>query len=392
MELRYTPEQDDFRAEVRAWLAENVPTEPRPLDLAGMRAYDCDWQRRQFDGGWAGISWPTQYGGLGASTIDQIIWFEELAVAHAPQQGVNFVAVSNVGPALITLGTEAQKERYLMPILRGEEVWCEGFSEPDAGSDLASLRTKAVVDGDRLIVNGQKIWSTFSPVADLQQLLVRTSSDGPKQHGITCVICPLDTPGVTVRPIETMAGDCDFAEVFYDDVELPLENVVGEVDDGWRATTTTFGVDRSTALTGRIMALGEMVEELIRMAAARPGPSGTGIALDDAEVARSLGRLRADASALRAMAYLGLSRAIRTGSPGAEGSMLRLAEGEFTQSVTEFAMDLLGPDGLRWTDPTRYSGEWSNDYLWGRSRTISGGSKDIQRNIIGDRVLGLPRK
>jgi alkylation response protein AidB-like acyl-CoA dehydrogenase len=392
MDLTFTPAQQEFRQEVRQWLHENVPRDTSSHhDFAEMRAFDTAWQRRQFEGGWAGIAWPTEYGGRGLSPVEQLIWYEEYAKAGAPYIRTCFVGINHGGPTLIMRGTEEQKKRYLPPILRGEEVWCQGFSEPDAGSDLANLRTRGVVDGERIIVNGQKIWTSYAWAAEFQELLIRTNPEVPRHRGISWVICPMGLPGIDVRPIETMAGDVDFCEVFYDNVEVPLENVVGGLDNGWDVAMTTLSFERGTAFMAEQVALAEMVEKLIEMAKSRPAPGGRRPAIHDEEFARRLGTLRAEVAALRAMTYLGVSRNIRRGQPGVEGSFLRLSVGELMQRISQLAMDLLGIDGLAWTEPARHRGHWSNDYLYSFSRTISAGTKDIQRNIIGERLLGLPR-
>src|SRR5262249_34622850 len=233
MNLTLTDNERAFREEVRDWLHQHKPREKRPRTGEEMRAYDVAWQRAQWDGGWAGINWPREYGGRGLSLLEQVIWHEEYARADAPYIGCCFVGVNHGGPTLIMRGTEGQKRFHLPRILTGDAVWCQGFSEPGAGSDLASLKTRAVIDGDHLVVNGQKIWTSFAHVADYQELLVRTDSSGAKQHGITWVVCDMHTPGIDVRPIETMAGDFHFCEVFYTDVRIPLANIVGEVNQGW---------------------------------------------------------------------------------------------------------------------------------------------------------------
>jgi alkylation response protein AidB-like acyl-CoA dehydrogenase len=284
-------------------------------------AYYAAWQRRQFEAGWAGIGWPVQYGGRGLSPVEQVIWYEELARAHAPHAGTNFVGINNVGPALMICGTEDQKKRYLEPILRGDEVWCQGFSEPDAGSDLASLRTRGDHHGDRLVVNGQKIWTSYAWAADFQQLLVRTDPSASKQRGITCVICPMDLPGIEIRPITTMAGDADFCEVFYTDVEIPVANVLGELNGGWNVVATTLLFERGTAFTAEQVALAEMVEALIDLTRTDPLPGAGQPLVHDDEIRRELGRLRTEVSALRAMTYLGVSRMADEAKPSAHGSI-----------------------------------------------------------------------
>jgi alkylation response protein AidB-like acyl-CoA dehydrogenase len=392
MELTFTSQQAAFREEVSTWLRENLPAEPPPHgDFAEMVAYDMAWQRRQYDGGWAGISWPKEHGGRGLSAVEQLIWFEEYARANAPTGRTNFVGVSHAGPTLINRGTEEQKSAHLPRILSGDEVWCQGFSEPGAGSDLASLRTRGVIDGDKVIVNGQKVWTSFAWAAQFQELLIRTDPQAPRHKGITWIICDMSTPGITVRPIKTMAGDEDFCEVFYDDVEIPLANVVGEVNDGWNVAMTTLSFERGTAFMSEQVALSNAVDRLIQMAGERRVPRTGRLAIDDDEFRLRLATVRAEVLTLRSMTYLGMSRNMRREQPGPEGSFLRLSVGETMQRIALLAMDMLGAEGLIATPPIRRRGNWSNDYLYSFSRTISAGTKDIQRNLIGERILGLPR-
>ena len=392
MDLTFTAEQVEFRAEVRTWLEENVPREAPPHgDFAEMREYDTAWQRRQYEGGWAGISWPKEYGGRGLSPIEQLIWYEEYARAGAPYIRTCFVGINHAGPTLIKRGTEEQKRRHLRRILSGEDVWCQGFSEPGAGSDLASLRTRGRIEGDEIHVSGQKIWTSYAWAAQWQELLVVTDSDAPRHKNISWVICPMDAPGIEIRPIKTMSGDADFCEVFYDDVVIPLENVVGELNDGWRVAQTTLSFERGTAFISEQLILSQTVEQLIHLARTHVLDSTGRPAIESDEIVQRLSTLRAEVTALRAMTYLGVSRNIRRDQPGPEGSMLRLTLGECLQRTSQLAMDILGVDGLLWSEPARRRGNWSNDYLYSFSRTISAGTKDIQRNIIGERVLGLPR-
>jgi alkylation response protein AidB-like acyl-CoA dehydrogenase len=392
VDLTFTREQDDLRQEVRTWLEENVPREGGESgDFATMRAFDTKWQRTQYDGGWAGIGWPKEYGGRGLSAVEQLIWFEEYVRAHAPYIRCCFTGINHGGPTLIMRGNEEQKQAHLQAILRGDEVWCQGFSEPEAGSDLASLRTRGVVDGDRLIINGQKVWTSYAWAAEYQELLVRTDPEAPKHKGITWVICPMDTPGIEVRPIQTMAGDEDFCEVFYTDVEVPLSNVVGGLNNGWDVAMTTLSFERGTGFMAESVALARMVDELVELAGLRRVPGTRHLAIDDDEFTHRLGVLRAEVAALRSMTLLGVSRNARQSQPGVEGSFLRLSVGEIMQRICQLAMEMLGLKGLEWTAPERHQSLWSNDYLWSFSRTISAGTKDIQRNIIGERLLGLPR-
>ncbi|HVV08094.1 acyl-CoA dehydrogenase family protein [Amycolatopsis sp.] len=390
MDLDFSAAQQDFRDEVRTWLAEHKPREPRPHDAAGIRAYDLDWQRTQYEGGWAGIAWPTEYGGRGLSLLEQLIWYEEYGRAGLPSLDSTFVGLNHAGPTLIERANEAQCSAHLPPILRGDVVWCQGFSEPEAGSDLASLRTRGVVDGDELVVSGQKIWTSNADLADWQELLVRTDTSVPKHRGITWIICDMRSPGVDARPIETMDGAHEFCEVFYDEVRIPLSNVVGELNDGWSVAMSTLSFERGTAFTAGQVRLASTVEALIALAAERPGPLRRGSALDDEELARRLATMRAEVAALRALTYSAISRSAREGTPGPEGSIVKLYFSELEKRAARLSMDLLGADSLRYR--SRWlPGGWTGGYLQSFASTIGGGTSEVQRNIIGDRVLGLPR-
>jgi alkylation response protein AidB-like acyl-CoA dehydrogenase len=391
VEIRFSPAEEAFRAEARAWLAANVPRDrPARTDLTARRAFDLAWQRRLFDAGWAGISWPKEYGGRGASLMEQLVWFEEYARAGAPEITTTFVGLNHAGPTLIACGSEEQKAFHLPHILGGKVIWCQGFSEPNAGSDLASLQTRAVIDGDHLVVNGQKIWTSYGNIAEFQELLVRTDPAEPRHRGITWVICPMDAPGIDIRPITTLTGDHDFCEVFYDNVRVPLANVVGKINDGWRVAMATLSFERGTAFLSEQVRLSRRIEDLAAVARTVPGSGGRRRAIDDDDIARRLARASAEVDAMRAMSYRSISLAARTGMPGAEASMIRLFFSELVQRIDVLAMDMLGAAAV-----TAREGEpaarWATSYLTGLSQTIGGGTKDIQRNIIGERVLGLPR-
>ena len=391
MDLDFSPEQLQFRDEVRTWLGEHAPREQRPEEPTAMREFDTGWQRTQWEGGWAGIAWPEQYGGRGLTLVQQLIWYEEYARAGLPGIDACFVGLSHAGPTLMTRASEEQREYHLPRILRGEVVWCQGFSEPGAGSDLAALSTRASIDGDELVVTGQKIWTSFANIADHQELLVRTTRGDSKHHGITWVICDMDTPGIDIRPIETIEGGAEFCEVFYDDVRIPLANVVGEVDDGWRVAMSTLSFERGTAFTAQQVRLASTVEKLIDAAREHTGPDGRRPAIADDEIARRLATARAEVTALRAMTYAGVCRNMRTETPGPEGSMLKLYYAEVAKEVGRLAMDVLGPDALRFVSRWVPRGGWTGNYFYSFSQSIGGGTSEIQRNIIGDRVLGLPR-
>ena len=379
-----------FRDEVRTWFHDHRPRERRPRHGQPMREFDLGWQRVQYEGGWAGINWPVEYGGRGLSLLQQVIWYEEYAKLGLPGIDSCFVGNAHAGPTLIARATEEQKRKHLEAILRGDVVWAQGFSEPEAGSDLASLRTRAEVDGDELVVTGQKVWTSFADVADWQELLVRTDPLAPKHKGITWVICDMHSPGIEVRPIDTIDGDHHFAEVFYDGVRIPMSNVVGAVNDGWSVAMSTLSFERGTAFTASQTKLAETVEQLIDLARKRPGPDGRRPAIADDEIARDLATARAEVAALRAMTYAGVSRNARRPEPGPEGSILKLFYAELAQRVYQLAISILGADGLR-VGAAGDEPDWHHDYLSSYSYSIGGGTSEIMRNIIGERVLGLPR-
>lgn len=393
MNLDLTAEEQAFREEARTWLREHLPTEPRPPEGREMREFDLAWQRTLYEGGWAGINWPREYGGRGLTDIQQMIWYEEFARADPPftlNNSCTFVGNLHGGPTLFACGDEDQKARHLPRILRGEEVWCQGFSEPGAGSDLASLSTRGEIDGDELVVTGQKTWTSYAHVADVQELLVRTDPSAPKHKGITWVICDMRSPGIEIREIRTMSHVTDFCDVFYDEVRIPLSNVVGGLHNGWRTAMSTLSFERGTAFMADQVELAATVERLIDEARTRTGPDGRRPAIQDDELARRLATARAEVAALRSMTIAGISRNARTEVPGPEGSMIRLFHGELHKRVYQLALDVIGPDALRLT-PVDGDGVWTGPYLQSFAYTIGGGTTDIQRNIIGERVLGLPR-
>ncbi|MET0287676.1 MAG: acyl-CoA dehydrogenase family protein [Polyangiales bacterium] len=365
-----------FRANARAWLNEHAPKTTAPIDGPESRAYALAWQRTQARGGWAGLAWPAEHGGRGASILEQIVWSEENVRAGAPTAiAPTFVSLNHAGPTLIACGTEAQKAFHLPKILQGEVIWCQGFSEPGTGSDLGSLKARGTVDGDDLVIEGQKIWCSFADIADYQELLVRTDPDAKTSRALSWVICPMNLPGITVRPIRTMAGAYKFCEVFYDSVRVPLSNVVGGLHNGWATAMSTLAFERGTSSLALLLALLQQVEGLL---AACPAERPT--------LRARFAQLRAEGAAVRAMAYrLALDSGEST--PDAIGSMVRVSFAEYAQRVTSAAVDLYGVDapeviGLHGI---------GHEYLDAFSETIAGGTSEIQRNIIGERVLGLPK-
>ena len=394
MDLRYTEADEKFRRELRAWLADAVAAHgppPPSHDWEARRAYDTGWQRKLFDAGYAGIHWPRAYGGREASLSEQLIYYEETARARAPYVGVNFVGLLHGGPTLIAEGTEEQKARHLPRILRGEEVWCQGFSEPGAGSDLASLSTRAVRDKDVYRVTGHKIWCSFAHCADYGELLVRTDPHAPKHKGITWLILPMDAPGIEIRPLPTLVGEGDFSEVFLEDVPVPVANRVGEENDGWRVTNVTLRFERGTAFAGDIATLRQLLGELAELA--RRITSQGARAAEDRLLRRRIGHFAAEIDALWAMVKLSVSRAAQTGVPGLEGSAIKLFYSELNQRVGELAFDLLGRAGLSREEIPGYPNQTAvHRALQGLALTIAAGSSQIQRNIISERILGLPKE
>jgi alkylation response protein AidB-like acyl-CoA dehydrogenase len=389
MEYRESIDEARFREEVREWLHAHKPQEPRPHGpFADQMVYDRAWQRTQYEGGWAGISWPKDYGGRGLSLSQQLIWCEEYAQAHCPTVHDScWLGLNHAGPTLIERGTQAHKAFHLPRILMGEATWCQGFSEPGAGSDLASLRTRGMVDGDHLVVNGQKIWTTLAHLADYQELLVRTGSEDSRHRGLTWVICDMHSPGVDVRPIEALDGQFHTCEVFYDDVRIPLSNVVGEIDGGWSVAMTTFKFERGSASFAAFCEIATWLEDIISYARSHPKIRGSRPVIEQEALAYRLATARAQVQAVRALMLRMVSAGEHGTESDSEASLMRLAASELEQTVMRLAVDVLGPDGLSRT--VRH--DWMLAYLEAFAETIAGGTSEIQRNIIGERVLGLPR-
>jgi alkylation response protein AidB-like acyl-CoA dehydrogenase len=392
VEFATTAEETAFRQEVRSWLGENVPKTPRPpITLEGheQAAFMKAWQKKLFDAGWAGISWPKAYGGRGRSPQEQVIWYEEYARVKAPDASCLFVGLNHGGPTLIVEGSEEQKAFHLPKILSGEVLWCQGFSEPGAGSDLANIRTRGRVEGDELVVNGQKIWTSFAQVADYQELLVRTEEGSQRGRGLTWIICDMKLPGITVRPIESLDHEHHNCEVFYDEVRIPLANVVGGLGNGWKVAMATLSFERGTAFMESQLRLSVTLDRLIAKARTTTGPDGRP-AIEDGHYAARLGELRAQVAALRAMTYMGASRNLRQALPGPEGTFVALRLAELKQEVMRLGMEIFGHEGLAEHD-FLIPEEWVHQYLYSYAATIGGGTSEVRRNIIAERVLGLPR-
>jgi alkylation response protein AidB-like acyl-CoA dehydrogenase len=391
MDLRYSREDEAFRVEIRAWLAKEVPAHgppPSAEDWPARRAYDTAWQRVLHDAGLAGLAWPAEFGGRGLPITQQLVYLEEYARAGAPYIGVNFVGLMHAGPTLIAEGTDAQRAFHLPRILRGESVWCQGFSEPQAGSDLASLRTRAGRRGDEYVVSGQKVWSTRAQVADYCELLVRTDASAPKHKGITWLILDMHQPGVSVRPMRTLDGESHFCEVFFDEARVPIASRVGAENDGWRIANVTLRFERGTAFAQHIITMRTEVLRLASFALSRRSARGTG--WDD--LRREIGRLYASVEALWSMTQMCVTNAERTGAPSPLGSAIKLRYSELCQEIAELALRVTGRpiigagdfDGVRTSDVVR-------DFLWSFQTTIAAGTSQIQRNLIAQRILGMPK-
>ena len=387
MNFEFSAEDNAFRQEVRDWLVANALREARPRGGRPMREFDLEWQRRKYRGGWAGLSWPQLLGGRGLSLIRQMIWYEETARAEAPGLGCLSIALNHAGPTIIGRGTEQQKAFHLPQILRGDVVWCQGFSEPNAGSDLAGIRLAGRVEGDSIIVSGQKIWSSHAQVADFQELLVRTDPTLGRHKGISWVICDMTSPGITVRPINTLAGDQHFCEVFYEDVKIPLASVVGEVNDGWRVAMMTLANERGGTTLSHAAELGRVVDRLIALAHERTDVNGRPMVKNEAIAARLMEH-RAEAAALQALTYALISGDQNEAKPGSNAAVTFLFFGELLQRVRVTGLEVLGTGAIELSPEAE---PWTRSWLADRMMVIAGGSVQVRKNIIAERILGLPR-
>lgn len=384
MNIEWTEQQQALRLQVREWLAQHVPEQPRPPSTSEeAKAFDLSWQRKLYEGGWAGIAWPKEFGGRGMDAIEQLIFLQEYTRAGAPDEGFRFNGLNLGGPTIIEFGSDEQKALYLPPILKGEAIWCQGFSEPGAGSDLAAIKTKAVVDGDCLVINGQKIWTSFARFSDYQQVLVRTDSASQRHKGLSWVILKMDTPGISIRPIQDMAGGDDLHEVFYSDVRVPMANVVGGLHNGWRVAMGQLGFERGSAFMPLQIELAQAVEAL-REDVVRGLPAGH----RRERYLEELAVLAAEVRSLQAMTIMAISRIQKSGIPGAEGSILKLHYSELTKKLGRLAMKLLHASRISLSGSL---GRWPHWMLWSFGVSLGGGTSEIQKNIIAERMLHMPR-
>ena len=393
MDFSYSPAEEQFRDEVRVWMEANVPDDLRggrdeDLEPAERWQRGLDWHQKLHEGGWVGLWWPEEYGGRGASLLEQAIFNEEMSRLGV-SQGVNLSGISLLGPTLMHWGTEAQKQRFLPKILPAEHIWCQGYSEPGSGSDLASIQTRAVEDGDQFVVNGQKVWTSWAQYSDWCFVLVRTDPDAPKHKGISYILVDMHSPGVTVRPLVQINGDAEFNEVFFEDVRVPKENLVGDLNEGWMVAITTLMFERvSSSSFYRFEKLLPQLHEVARRIELNGRP-----AIEDEAVRQQLAQFSIEAEAVKYNELRRLTRQLHGQPPGPEGSFSKILASELNMRVVDFAMELLGPyavlakGSLFAVDQAR----WSYRMLSARGGTIAAGTNEILRGVIGERVLGLPK-
>jgi alkylation response protein AidB-like acyl-CoA dehydrogenase len=382
VDLTLSPAEQAFRDELRDWLQANHPG-PQPLgDEAGFN-FRREWQRHLHEAGWAGISWPVEYGGRGATLVEQAIFNEEMVRARTPETA-NVIGLAMGGPTVIAHGTEEQRRRYLQPILSAEEIWCQGFSEPESGSDLASLKTRAVRDGDHWVVTGQKVWTTFAHRAKWCMLVARTDPELPKHRGLTYFLMDMRQDGVQVRPLRQITGEAEFNELFIEEARIPHENILGGEGNGWSVAITTLMHERATLAFGLQVAVQIALQELVEYARDTRAEDGQA-ASQDPVTRQRLAQLMIESEVLRLNAYRGLSEIMRNGVPGPEGSLGKWHWAEVNQSLTEAAMEIAGPHAMLEDD------RWTYRFLRARANSIEGGTTEILKNIVAERVLGLPR-
>ncbi|MBA3359217.1 MAG: acyl-CoA dehydrogenase family protein [Thermoleophilaceae bacterium] len=376
MDLTLSPNEQAFRDELRGWLSENHPGEEPAGDEAAF-TFRIAWQKQLHAAGYAGLSWPEEYGGKGATLIEQAIYGEEMARAKAPSTA-NVLGLVMGGPVVIAHGTDEQKQRYLEPILSAEEIWCQGFSEPDSGSDLASLKTKAVKSNGEWLVTGQKVWTTFAHHAKWCMLVARTDQDAPKHKGLTYFLMDMEQDEVQTRPLRQITGEAEFNELFMEDARIPEENVIGGVGNGWGVAITTLMHERAGLGAASAAQVKIVLGQLLELARER------GVD-DDPIVRQKIATLLIEAEALRLNAWRGLTQIMKTGVPGPEGSLPKLQWSAVNQGITELAMEIRGEEAAV------KESDWTYRFLRARANSIEGGTTEILKNIIAERVLGLPK-
>jgi alkylation response protein AidB-like acyl-CoA dehydrogenase len=377
MDLTFTEPETAFRDELRGWLAENPAGEQPSGEDAEAYEWRRTFQRKLAEGGWAAVHWPVEYGGRGATLTQSAIFFEELARSGAPLPA-NVLGLLLAGPTIMIWGTQDQKDRFLAPIVTGEEIWCQGFSEPEAGSDLASLKTRAVKANGEWVVTGQKVWTSGAQYSKWCMLVARTDTEAPKHKGLTYFLMDMEQDAIQVRPLRQITGEAEFNELFIEEARIPEENVLGGEGNGWKVALTTLMNERA----GLGFFLQVRLRQLLDRVLAEAGARGL---LEDPVIADKLGELHMKTEILRLTAYRGLTQIERYGQPGPEGSLVKWMWSETNQQLTQLAADLLGPEAL--TAGT----EWAYELLRSRGNTIEGGTTEILKNIVAERVLGLPK-
>jgi alkylation response protein AidB-like acyl-CoA dehydrogenase len=394
LDIDLSEEDAAFAEEWSTWLNSHLPAMQAKFTNAGNDAEKHtlarEWQSQMATGGWAAITWPPEFGGRGATARQQLIFYLISAERRVPPVAGR-IGLNLCGPTLIAHGTSEQQKRFLPPMLDGRHVWCQGFSEPGAGSDLASLRTRAVVDGDSLVITGQKIWTSGAQHADWMFALVRTDPDAAKRRGISFVLVPMTSDGIEVRPIRQISGDAGFNEVFLDSVRVPRANVVGELNDGWNVTRTTLANERAILFLGQQMALTSMLRKAIAMAKT-PDPHGVRAA-DDPHLRDRVAQAWIDVELVRLNGMRNLAKVLAGKEPGPEGAMSKLFGQHVEQHVHELALDLGGEFAIldRGAADAPNRGKWALGWLRTRASTIGGGTSEIQRNVLAERILGQPR-
>ncbi len=397
MDFGLSEREEGFRRELREWLGRNLPEHRKrfppsddELTFHPDKSFDSSlaWHKRLHAGGWVGIHWPKEYGGRGASLVEQMIFAEEMIGAGAPP-GVNMIGLTMVGPAVIHHGTEAQKARWLSPVLSADEIWCQGFSEPGAGSDLANLSTRAVLDGDHFVVNGQKVWTSNAHRSHHCILLVRTDPQAPKHKGISCLLVDMKSPGITIRPLVQITGDAEFTEVFFDQVRVPKANLLGVLNGGWDVAITVLMHERMAI--GNTVILHQYIDRVLDLA--RRWPRAGGAASADPVLRQALAQVYIEGRALRLTGLRYVTRQLRGAAPGPEGSVLKLAFTDTYKKMAEAATQILGPAHQLWRGEPGApdGGRWAFQTLFALRFGIAGGTTEIQKNIVGERILGLPK-
>ena len=393
MDFSFTASEEAFRNELRLWLEANLPegwldgSFSLPEDEQEKDAFLKDWQQKLAKGGWAGISWPKQYGGRGATLIEEVIYEQEMARVKAPPI-VNLVGIAMVGPTLLQIGTEEQKERYIPKILNSEEFWCQGYSEPNAGSDLAALQTKAVKQGDKWLINGQKIWTSWAHLADRCFLLARTENTGKKHEGITAFLIDMHQEGVEIRPIRSINGRSDFYEMFFTNAVAYDADIVNGVNQGWKASLALLSNER-VGVARQTFRLQKQWEDLVEMA--KTLKKNNQPLITEPLVRKKLVEFRAKSRSILFTYYRHLTDTIRTGRPGPEGSIDKLFSSELSQEMLAYSLSLQGAENTLWKEDAKVDSHWQEDYLHSFASTIAGGTSEIQKNIVAERILGLPK-